>query len=202
MPPKKSKQPIRIEDFEPESTSQVDNEPSTSKAGSKKQKAKSGETKQTVSRTKKAFTIVETEQPIVEEQVNTLLEYFTIEALNFMKSISYMKNKKEILVDEQYIDDNFINIYPLYLNSKDFRTDFINAVKFGIFQTSLFENVKKKEKEEILFYTTKIEGTNNYPCPVCKSKATYISDHQTRSGDEGSEVFLFCLKCGVRYRFH
>lgn len=145
----------------------------------------------------KAVILVSDESQQQEEEniTDELLKYFTPDDLRFMKSINYTKNGKTMQVDEALINKYFVNIFPLKLYSSNFQSDFIKSIQQNVFATSLFDDMRKKEQEEILFFTTKPENTNNRPCSYCGSKGTIIQDKQVRCADEGSDAFIFCLSC-------
>lgn len=143
--------------------------------------------------------------PVVPDIKSGLLKYFTNEELNFMLSQTIVSKNPKIpdkLVSLEYIDEFFINIYPLKLYSKNFKDDFITAITKGIFETTLFDDMKQKEKDEIIFLTTKPTVSQGIKCPKCKQFTTFLLDKQVRSGDEGSDVYLQCTSCNYYSKYY
>lgn len=141
---------------------------------------------------------------ITKDIRSDLLNYFSNDEIDFMLGQSYIsKNprKPSFQVSLEYIDDNFINIYPLKLYSKNFQEDFKKAI-YKLFETSLFDDMKQKEQDEIIFLTTKPQTTKTMKCPRCQSYQTKIMDKQLRSGDEGSDVILECESCGLKKKIN
>lgn len=153
-----------------------------------------GESSKKTYRTKKIVHMIETKPIEVEKKEDELTKYFSKDELTYMKSIEYKKNGKTYLVDDLVINEYFLNIYPLKF-SNNFREDFKNAMQKGVFSTSLFEDAKIKEEEEIKFLTTKIVGTKGLKCDKCKNFSTITRTVQTRKGDEEASLFIDCLFC-------
>ena len=82
-----------------------------------------------------------------------------------------------------------------------FEEDFKKAI-YKLFETSLFDDMKQKEQDEIIFLTTKPQTTKTMKCPRCQSYQTKIMDKQLRSGDEGSDVILECESCGLKKKIN
>jgi len=140
---------------------------------------------------------------VVKDIRSELLNYFSNDEINFMLSQKYVSNnikKPDFNITLEYIDEYFINIYPLKLYSKNFQEDFKIAI-YKLFETSLFDDMKQKEQDEINFLTTKPQSTKGIKCPRCKLFSTYLIDKQTRSGDEGSNIFIQCTSCNY-YGFY
>lgn len=140
---------------------------------------------------------------IVPDIKTNLLKYFTENELNFMLSQTTVSKNPKIpdkKITLEYIDEYFTNIYPLKLYSKNFQEDFKIAM-YTLFETSLFDDMKQKERDEIIFLTTKPQVSKGIECPRCKLMATYLVDKQCRSGDEGSNVFIQCTSCNY-YGFY
>lgn len=134
-----------------------------------------------------------------------LLKYFTNDELNFMISQKIVSKNPKIpdkIVSLEYIDEYFINIYPLKLYSNNFFQDFLTAINKGLFETSLFDDMKQKEQDEIIFLTSKPTVAEGIKCPKCKQFTTFLLDKQTRSGDEGSDVFLQCTSCNYYSKYY
>lgn len=67
------------------------------------------------------------------------------------------------------------------------------------FDHPLFDGVRKKINETLLFQTNSFELQDGVEqCRKCGSYKTLSSAKQTRSADEGATVFTQCLKCKHR----
>lgn len=66
-------------------------------------------------------------------------------------------------------------------------------------------SISKKYIEEITLrenQSIKKKYTEVYPCPAHGHRMANYREVQTRSGDEGSTLFLTCLMCGDRWRVY
>ena len=66
-------------------------------------------------------------------------------------------------------------------------------------------SISKRYIEEIALrenQTIKKKYTSVYPCPAHGHRMANYREVQTRSGDEGSTLFLTCLLCGDRWRVY
>jgi len=141
--------------------------------------------------------------PVVTDLRTNLLKFFTNDELSFMLSQKYIPRKKNKIgfdISLKYIDEHFIDIYPLKLYSKNFQDDFIKSI-YTSFDTSLFDDMKQKEQDEIVFLTTKPKATSGIMCPRCKSLSTRTEMKQVRSGDEAMDEFIECLSCKYKGKY-
>ena len=75
----------------------------------------------------------------------------------------------------------------------------------GMNSIELNPSVSRKYLEEIALrenQTIKKKYTEVYPCPAHGHRKANYREVQTRSGDEGSTLFLTCLVCGIRWRVY
>jgi len=143
--------------------------------------------------------------PKIKNYNAELIKYFTQEEITFMTSQiakSKSPNTPDTKITTEYVFKYFQNIYPLKLYSKNFQSDFIIAINDGLFITSLYDDMKKKEEDEIKFLTSKPQVSKGIKCPKCTKMYTYLQDKQVRSGDEGSDVFIRCLACGYYGKYN
>jgi len=141
--------------------------------------------------------------PVVTDLRTSLLNFFTNDELSFMLNQKYIPRKKNKIgfdISLKYIDEHFIDIYPLKLYSKNFQDDFIKSI-YTSFDTSLFDDMKQKEQDEIVFLTTKPKATSGIMCPRCKSLSTRTEMKQVRSGDEAMDEFIECLSCKYKGKY-
>lgn len=69
----------------------------------------------------------------------------------------------------------------------------------------MFDEAKKKADETDLFLDKPFdcaEGSEKCHNPMCGSTRTISYSRQTRSGDEGATVYLFCIECKKRFVFN
>jgi len=141
--------------------------------------------------------------PVVTDLRTNLLKFFTNDELSFMLNQKYIPRKKNKIgfdISLKYIDEHFIDIYPLKLYSNNFQDDFIKSI-YTSFDTSLFDDMKQKEQDEIIFLTTKPKATSGIMCPRCKSLSTRTEMKQVRSGDEAMDEFIECLSCKYKGKY-
>jgi len=142
-------------------------------------------------------------EALIPDIKTNLLKYFTNDEISFMLSQKYIPRKKNKIgfdISLQYIDEHFIDIYPLKLYSKNFKDDFVKSI-YTSFETSLFDDMKQKEQDEIIFLTTKPKATSGIMCPKCKSLSTRTEMKQVRSGDEAMDEFIECLSCKYKGKY-
>jgi Transcription factor S-II (TFIIS) len=75
----------------------------------------------------------------------------------------------------------------------------------GLNSIDMNPSISKKYIEEIALrenQTIKKKYTTVYPCPSHGHRMANYREVQTRSGDEGSTLFLTCLQCGIRWRVY
>lgn len=112
---------------------------------------------------------------------------------NEQEFIKYNKNSKDLLYELLYYHTNHTNH-----NMKDTYT-FLKSRKLG-FRHPNFDTISKHIVEMDHFMDKPfevVEGVNQ--CGKCGSQRTLSHSRQTRGGDEGMTVYVFCIDCKFRY---
>jgi len=64
----------------------------------------------------------------------------------------------------------------------------------------LKENIKAKEKIEVVDSNIEVNPKVDIECPKCGHGKAYYWSLQTRAADEGETRFYKCVKCGNKWR--
>ena len=134
---------------------------------------------------------------------------FEAEVFKLSKN-NYKKYAYEKLGELEYIVKNTIkkeelskklNKFLEYLDDREIYGDFLKDV-WSSETFIVFKNKKTYAISQQLLDETKLEKCE-FPCrnKKCKSDKCYFYTEQTRSADEGSTVFIICIKCNSRYKF-
>jgi DNA-directed RNA polymerase subunit M/transcription elongation factor TFIIS len=109
---------------------------------------------------------------------------------------------KSYISDEAIVNDVIYEVGFLLKQDKQNLKDVFDLLKEG----KLFKNhpnfveISKKLKEMDEFMDKPFEVTEGVNvCNKCNSKRTLSYNRQTRSGDEGMTVYVFCIDCKYRY---
>lgn len=129
--------------------------------------------------------------------------------MNIDEALNHICSKKDnIPILKKYIDKSINPMDLLYEFAFSFKHEkiplktcfeILKAEKFG-FKHQNFENISKRIVEMDHFMDKPFEveeGVNT--CGKCNSKRTLSYSRQTRSGDEGMTVYVFCIDCKYRY---
>jgi DNA-directed RNA polymerase subunit M/transcription elongation factor TFIIS len=142
------------------------------------------------------------------------MDYLSIKMANLNEAVATFCSKKEniailsknILSKSSELDMDPIDIaYEvgfMFKNDKKPLKTIFELLKNGRidFNHPNFENIAKKIEETDHFMDKPFEvseGVND--CGKCGSKRTISHNRQTRSGDEGMTVYVFCIDCKHRY---
>lgn len=101
----------------------------------------------------------------------------------------------------------FLDLLPPHLVFDIFEhIDQIQPIEAGELNSiEMNPSISKEYIEEIALrgnQTIKKKFTTVYPCPAHGHRMANYREVQTRSGDEGSTLFLTCLMCGDRWRVY
>jgi DNA-directed RNA polymerase subunit M/transcription elongation factor TFIIS len=124
-----------------------------------------------------------------------------------LKNISRKKNNVELFrkyLSEEKKDDSLDKIYELSLMLKDGHNlqkvfSELKSNKLGLNHDD-FKTISKKIDEMDTFMDKPFditEGVNK--CYKCGSMRTMAYSKQTRSSDEATTIFIFCVDCKNRY---
>jgi DNA-directed RNA polymerase subunit M/transcription elongation factor TFIIS len=108
---------------------------------------------------------------------------------------------------KQGTKQTYLDMLPLPVLFEIFEhIDHIQPIDVGdLSSIELNPSISKKYIEEIALrenQTIKKKYTTVYPCPAHGHRMANYREVQTRSGDEGSTLFLTCLMCGDRWRVY
>jgi DNA-directed RNA polymerase subunit M/transcription elongation factor TFIIS len=122
---------------------------------------------------------------MLKKKINSYLStYNTDNSLDSIDEIDIIYEVGFMLKENKNLKDTF----DLLKNGKLFK------------QHPSFIEISKKMKEMDEFMDKPFEvseGVNT--CNKCKSNRTLSYNRQTRSGDEGMTVYVFCIDCKYRY---
>jgi len=76
-----------------------------------------------------------------------------------------------------------------------------NELKLGkfAFETSEFDEIRKDQKEQDDFVENPFEVSEGVLECKCGSNKTISYPLQTRSGDEKTSIYVYCVKCGKKW---
>jgi len=127
---------------------------------------------------------------------------------------SFSKRKENIDILKKYIKSYIVQTDDITINDIIYEVGFLlkneNENIKKVFELlkggNLFKNhpnfidISKKLKEMDDFMDKPFEVTEGVNvCNKCSSKRTLSYNRQTRSGDEGMTVYVFCIDCKYRY---
>ena len=122
---------------------------------------------------------------MLKKKINSYLNtYNTDNSLDKVDELDVIYEVGFMLKDNKNLKDTF----DLLKNGKLFKKhpSFVDISK------------KMKEMDEFMDKPFEVsEGINS--CNKCKSNRTLSYNRQTRSGDEGMTVYVFCIDCKYRY---
>lgn len=126
-------------------------------------------------------------QEILEKNIN-----YYIQCQKDKKGYNYNYDKQDLIYEIGFL---------IKQENVPLKTTFDLLKKDKLFQNhSNFDEISKKMKEMDSFMDKPFEveeGVN--VCSKCSSKRTLSYGRQTRSGDEGMTVIVFCIDCKARY---
>ena len=102
-------------------------------------------------------------------------------------------------VDETDMIYEVCSLYESNGNDRKKTLEMLQQGKIGLKHPS-FQDVSKRIVEMDHFMDKPfevVEGVNN--CGKCSSQRTLSYSRQTRGGDEGMTVYVFCIDCKFRY---
>lgn len=120
--------------------------------------------------------------------------------LKNLKTI-YEKNEKNSLSQNLSLEDILYETCFYHNETKNIKNT-LNFLKDDClsFNHSSFENISKRIVEMDHFMDKPFEVTEGVnQCHKCNSKRTLSYSRQTRGGDEGMTVYVFCIDCKFRY---
>ncbi len=136
---------------------------------------------------------------LTKDQIHKMAAFSFNDGRPFFNTPDFLYNFVSMRVDKEYPPDEIIDdiekIIKHYVNSVN---NNILLFKTGIFyldEHSALEAELKRVKGDVSIY-----GFGLYTCPECKSDRVISISMQVRGGDEGTDTFNECFKCGVKWR--
>lgn len=127
---------------------------------------------------------------------------FLAESVYHAVLLSYFSDRIEDGIQETRLD--FLDLDILHLIFS--KLNMIQPAELGSLNSiEMNPSISKKYIEEIALrehQTIEKKYTTVYPCPAHGHRMANYREVQTRSGDEGSTLFLTCLMCGIRWRMY
>lgn len=113
-------------------------------------------------------------------------KFFVLIYLDHLKSI--LSNLNDKLIDD--VNNSIIQSHTIaFMNHQELNND-----KWS----ELIEIKSKRDKNK--FEVNMAAATDTFTCRKCKGNQCTFYTQQVRSADEGTTIFITCLKCGQRWK--
>lgn len=119
--------------------------------------------------------------------IDNLCDYMLIKYLKFLQTKGHIIN----------ISTENLNIIAKYISPvKAEKLGYYTALQLNPFINQAYiDELKIRSQQNI-----KIKFSTLYKCSKCSKSKTQTKEFQTRCGDEGGTLFIFCLVCGHQWK--